>query len=112
MATPIDSRQLLAFVTLADNGSFTETARQLHLSQPAISHSIKSLEHEIRCRLFDRVGKSVRLTQAGEQFLENAKKILAEMALARERLTELGKWGHGRLRLGTSSTACQYILPS
>jgi DNA-binding transcriptional LysR family regulator len=112
MATPIDSRQLLAFVTLAHTGSFTETARQLHLSQPAISHSIKSLEHEIRCRLLDRVGKSVRLTQAGEQFLENAKKILAEMALARERLTELGKWGHGRLRLGTSSTACQYILPA
>ena len=111
MAAPIDSRQLRAFVILARTGSFTHTARELHLSQPAISHSIKVLEEEMQCRLLDRVGKSVRLTQAGEQFLEHAKKILDEMAAARERISELGKWGHGRLRLGTSSTACQYILP-
>ncbi len=66
VAAPIDSRQLRAFVILARTGSFTRTARELHLSQPA----------------------------------------------ARERIGELGKWGHGRLRLGTSLTACQYILPS
>ena len=112
MAAPIDSRQLRAFVALAKTGSFTQAARELHLSQPAVSHSIKALETEIRCRLLDRVGKSVMLTQAGEQFLQHAKNILNEMDHARERLSELGKWGHGRLRLGTSSTACQYILPS
>ena len=112
MGAPIDSRQLRAFVTLARTGSFTRAARELHLSQPAVSHSIKLLEQEMRCRLFDRVGKSVNLTQAGEQFLAHAKKILEEMAAARERLGELGKWGHGRLRLGTTSTACQYILPA
>lgn len=112
MAAPIDSRQLRAFTVLARTGSFTATARELHLSQPAISHSIKALEEEMRCRLLDRVGKSVCLTQAGEQFLAHAKRILREMDAARERLGELGKWGHGRLRLGTSSTACQYILPS
>ena len=112
MGAPIDSRQLRAFVILARTGSFTRAARELHLSQPAVSHSIKSLEEEVRCRLFDRVGKSVILTQAGEQFLSHAKKILEEMTAARERLGELGKWGHGRLRLGTTSTACQYILPA
>jgi DNA-binding transcriptional LysR family regulator len=69
------------------------------------------LEEEVRCRLLDRVGKSIRLTQAGEQFLVHAKKILQEMEVARERLGELGKWGHGRLRISTSPTACQYILP-
>lgn len=112
MAHPIDSRQLRAFVILARTGSFTQTGRELHLSQPAISHSMKSLEAEVRCRLFDRVGKSLRLTQAGEQLLMHAEKILAEMQSARERLGELGKWGHGRLRIGASPTACQYILPS
>jgi DNA-binding transcriptional LysR family regulator len=111
MAEPIDSRQLRAFAMLARTGSFTEAARRLHLSQPAVSHSIKSLEEEMRCRLFDRVGKSVRLTQAGEQLLEHTGKILAEMDAAREGLGKLGKWGHGRLRLGASPTACQYILP-
>lgn len=95
MALPIDSRQLRAFVTLARNGSFTRTARELHLSQPAVSHSIKALETEMRCRLFDRMGKSVSLTQAGEQFLAHAQKILLEMDAARERLSELGKWGAG-----------------
>jgi DNA-binding transcriptional LysR family regulator len=112
MAEPIDSRQLRAFVILARTGSFTRTARELHLSQPAVSHSIKALEAEMRCRLLDRVGKSMNLTQAGEQFLAHAKKILLEMDAAREQLEQLGKWGHGRLRLGTSSTACQYILPA
>jgi DNA-binding transcriptional LysR family regulator len=58
------------------------------------------------------VGKSVRLTLAGEQLLAHAKKILSEMEAARERLEELGKWGHGRLRIGASSTTCQYILPA
>src|SRR5204863_7351405 len=80
--------------------------------QSAISHSIKALEREVRCRLLDRVGKSSALTQAGEQLLAHADKILSEMESARDRLSELGKWGHGRLRVCTSTTACQYILPA
>ena len=112
MTEPLDSRQLRAFATLARKGSFTRTARELHLSQSAISHSMKALERQVRCRLFDKVGKTVTLTQAGEQLLVHADRILGEMQTARERLSELGKWGHGRLRLCTSTTACQYILPS
>src|SRR5437764_7386387 len=112
MSQPLDSRQLRAFSILARTGSFTETAQELHLSQSAISHSMKALEQEVRCRLLDRMGKTVVLTQAGEQLLAHAERILAEMAAARERLGELGKWGHGRLRLCTSTTACQYILPA
>ena len=111
MTEPLDSRQLRAFATLARTGSFTRTARELHLSQSAISHSMKALERHVRCRLLDKVGKTVMLTQAGEQLLRHAEKILAEMQAARERLSELGKWGHSRLRLCTSTTACQYILP-
>jgi DNA-binding transcriptional LysR family regulator len=111
MSDPLDSRQLRAFVSLAQTGSFTKTARELHLSQSAISHSIKALEEEVRCRLLDRVGKSVILTHAGEQLLGHAQRILREMEIARERLRDLGKWGHGRLRIGASPTACQYLLP-
>ena len=112
MIEPLDSRQLRAFAALARTGSFTTTARELHLSQSAISHSMKALEGQVRCRLLDRVGKSITLTQAGEQLLVHAEKILSEMQAARERLSELGKWGHGRLRICTSTTACQYILPA
>jgi DNA-binding transcriptional LysR family regulator len=111
MNPPLDIRQLRAFVSLAQTGSFTKTARQLHLSQSAISHSIKSLETEVQCRLLDRVGRSVSLTQAGEQLLSHAQRILTERDDARERLKELSKWGHGRLRIGASPTSCQYLLP-
>jgi len=111
MKTLLDSRQLLAFVTLARVGSFTLAAKELFLTQSAISHAMKALEEEVGCRLFDRAGRRVLLTQAGEQFLRHAEKILAEMAAARSGLEQLTAWGHGRLRLGASTTACQYILP-
>ena len=112
MSSPLDSRQLRAFTILADTGSFTETARTLNLSQSAISHAIKALEDDVRCRLLDRMGKKVTLTQAGEQFLVHANKILETMETARENLDHLGKWGRGRLRIGASTTSCQHILPA
>jgi LysR family transcriptional regulator, low CO2-responsive transcriptional regulator len=111
MTPPLDSRQLRAFASLARTGSFTQTARELHLTQSAISHSMKALEGDVGCRLLDRLGKKVALTQAGEQLLHHTQKILAEMDTARTALGKLGKWGHGRLRLGASTTACQYIIP-
>ena len=111
MTETIDSRQLRAFVTLAHLGSFTLAARQLFLSQSAVSHSMKSLERAVGCRLLDRVGRKVILTQAGEQLLHHGEKILAEMDAAQAALRHLGKWGITRLRLGASLTACQYILP-
>src|SRR5436309_6957473 len=112
MKTPLDSRQLRASCVLARTGSFTETARELHLTQSGVSHSVKALEGDVGCRLLDRMGKKVVLTQAGEQFLTHATKILQEMENARESLAQLGKWGRGRLRLGASTTACQHLIPA
>lgn len=112
MRTPLDSRRLQQFCVLARTGSFTQTARELHLTQSGISHSMKALEHEAGCRLLDRLGKKVVLTQAGEQLLQHAEKILAEMSAARDSLSALGKWGKGRLRLGASTTACQHLIPT
>src|SRR5262249_45928278 len=111
MTAPLDTRQLRAFATLARTGSFTQTARELHLTQSAISHSMKALEVDVNCRLLDRLGKKIVLTQAGEQLLHHAQKILDEMETARSSLSHLGKWGRGRLRLMASTTACQHIVP-
>lgn len=111
MNVPLDSRQMRAFCVLARTGSFTQTARELHLTQSGISHSMKALERDIGCRLLDRLGKKVVLTQAGEQLLHHGTKILQEMENARESLAHLGKWGRGRLRLGASTTACQHLIP-
>lgn len=73
---------------------------------------MKALEREIGCRILDKMGKKVVLTEAGEALLVHVERILAEMALARAELDQLGKWGQSRLRLGASATACQHILPN
>ena len=112
MREPLDSRQLLAFVHLSKTGSFTLAARQMNLSQSAISHSIRALEETVGCRLFDRVGKKALLTLAGEQLLHHALKVFREMNVARDSLSRLGKWGKGRIRIGASTAACQYVIPS
>ncbi len=112
MKPTLDSRQLHAFSALARRGSFTLAAKDLFLTQSAVSHAIKALEDDVGCRLLDRVGRRVLLTQAGEQFLRHAEKILREMESARSGLEDLTKWGHGRLRVGASTTACQHVLPT
>src|ERR1044072_8278293 len=112
MSLPLDSRQLRAFNTLARTGSFTMAAKELFLSQSAGSHSMKALEQEVGCRLFDRMGKKVLLTQAGATRLDHVEKILQEMAGAGAALEQWGKGGKSRLRLGASPPACQYILPA
>lgn len=112
MTTTIDSRQMLAFATLARCGSFTQTAKELHLTQSAISHTIKALEQDMGVALFDRVGKKVFLTLAGEQLRPAAERMLRDMHDARTALEEIGAWGKGRLRVGASVTTCQYLLPT
>lgn len=111
MNNPIDSRQLRAFVSLAKHGSFTLAARELFLTQSAVSHSLRALEEDLGCRLFDRMGKKILLTLAGEQLLPHAREVLAGMQRARNSLQKLANWGQSRLRICASTTACQYILP-
>lgn len=111
MKGPIDSRQLHAFQSLVRAGSFTKAARELFLTQSAVSHSIRALEEDLGCRLLDRVGKKVMLTQAGEQLLAHAERILGEMGSARSGLEELGRWGFGRLRLACPAVLADVLLP-
>ncbi len=111
MKSPIDSRQLHAFFTLARTGSFTQSARELFLTQSAVSHSIKALETDMGCRLFDRVGKTVMLTQAGEQLLPHAERVLREMESARQGIHGLRQWGFGRLRVGAPAPLGDALLP-
>ena len=87
----LDSRKLLAFATLARCGSFTQTARELFLTQSAVSHAIKSLEQELECRLFDRLGRRAQLTPPGALLLERSDRILGEMEQARAELKTMAK---------------------
>lgn len=108
----IDTRQLRAFVCLARSGSFTQAGRELHLTQSAISHAIKSLETDLGSQLFHRQGKSVHLTHAGRELLPHAENILQSMSHARAVLGTLDQTPRGKLRIGCTTAAAQFILPT
>ena len=112
MEALLDSKQVRAYLSLARCGSFTGAAKELGLSQSAISHAMKALEVDIGCRLLDKVGKKVVLTQAGEQLLFHAEKIQREMISARQGLSALNSWGQLRLRVAAPVSICQYVLPT
>ena len=83
MRTPLDSRQLLAFSAAANLGSFTLAAKELEITQSAVSHAMKALEKEMGCRLFQREPRRVTLTAAGEKLRTHVERILQEMDAAR-----------------------------
>jgi LysR family transcriptional regulator, low CO2-responsive transcriptional regulator len=82
-------RQVLAFVAIVDTGSFTLAAKRLHLTQSAISHSLRSLEDSLNTRLLDRKGKSHTLTASGEVFLRHCRAVLAELERALDHMQSL-----------------------
>lgn len=74
-----DFRQVRAFVAVAEQGSFTLAAREIHLTQSAVSHSIRSLEEQLNCKLLDRSRRQVRLTPQGARFLRRCRRIMEEL---------------------------------
>lgn len=110
MNQTLDSRRLKAFVALAENGSYTETARQLFLTHSAISHSMRGLEEDVGCRLFYKTGKKITLTEAGEALLCHALRALDELEQARRTLTNLNKWGTRRLRVAADAICLSAFL--
>lgn len=112
MKSVLDSRQLLAMSVLARTGSFTLAAKELFLTQSAVSHAIKALEDELECRLFERTGRGVVMNEAGRHFLQYAEKIMAEMETARTLVAPRTGLGQERLRLGVSMRVREFILPS
>ncbi len=111
MKSVLDSRQLLAARVLADTGSFTLAGQQLSLTQSAVSHAIKALEEEVECKLFVRTGRGVRVTVAGEHFLQYTDKILAEMETARTLVAPRTTLGKQRLRVSVGGRVRNLILP-
>jgi len=111
MDSAFDLRQLLAFSTLARTGSFTEAARELGVSQSAVSHAMNALERKAGCRLFDRNSRRVVLTLAGEQFLHHAGRIQSEVTAARTALQTLRSWGQSQIRVGAPASICDDLLP-
>ena len=72
----MELRQLEYVVAIADHGGFTRAAAALHVAQPSLSHGVRSLEHELGVQLFERLGRSVALTAAGEAVVDAARRVL------------------------------------
>lgn len=102
---------LRTFVAVAEHRHFARAAVACNLSQPAVSHQIAQLEGEVGARLLNRAARRVSLTVAGEVMLEEARRILAAVDRARERMQEVTSGAVGRIRLGATATPGLYILP-
>jgi DNA-binding transcriptional LysR family regulator len=107
----MDTQALQAFVTVAEQGSFTAAADRLFLTQPAVSKRIALLEGQLHARLFDRVGRRVALTEAGEALLPRARRILVELEDTERAIDNLSGAVAGRLRIGTSHHIGLHRLP-
>ncbi|MFO1497370.1 MAG: LysR family transcriptional regulator [Verrucomicrobiota bacterium] len=107
----MDTRLLRIFSAVAKHGALPPASRELHLTASALSHGLKALESQLGARLFDRVGKRLVLNHAGEQLMEQIAEPLAALDRAGASIKALGKWGHGRVRLGAPEAVCRDILP-
>lgn len=103
-------RQLRAFAAVAEQGSFTEAARRLHLTQSAISMLVKQLEGECGLALFNRVGRQVTLTETGRELLPLARRMLDDLRQVIDGATDLRALRRGHVRVGASHVlACTWI---
>ena len=102
---------LRVFEAVASAGSMTTAARQLRVTQPAVSKRLAELEADLGMPLFDRVPRGVRLTPAGQTLLPHARRILSVADAAETELHELGSLGTGRLSIGASTTIGSYLIP-
>jgi DNA-binding transcriptional LysR family regulator len=107
----MDTYRLQVFLECARLKNFSRAAEVLHLSQPSISLHVRGLEDWCGARLFDRRGRRVELTEAGERLKEHAQRIVASLATARQDIREILEVGSGRLAIGGAGLAGTYLLP-
>ena len=107
----MEFNSLKAFIAVAESHSFTEASEHLFLTQPAVSKRIAALEEELGTPLFDRVGRAVALTEAGEALLPRARRILDEVKASQEVIHNLSGEVAGQLSFGTSHHIGLHRLP-
>lgn len=109
---PMDLRRLHYFVVAAEESTFTRAAERLHIAQPPLSSQIKQLESDLGVKLFDRSSRGVRLTEAGQLLLEEARRIFAHLNQSVDLVRRAGDGQIGHLALGFLPSAAHSVLPS
>lgn len=98
------------FYTVANTGNISRAAKELYISQPAISKSIQKLEEGLGVTLFERSSRGVALTEAGEILYTHVKSAFEALAVGEDRLRRSMELGMGHLTIGASATLCKYVL--
>src|SRR5436190_1956089 len=106
----MELRHLRYFVAVAEELSFRKAAEKLNMAQPPLSAQIKSLEEELRVRLFDRTTRSVQLTHSGRVLLADARAVIAACSLAEQRVRDAEHALVGILRVGVIAPVTNAFL--
>ncbi|MDI3254868.1 MAG: LysR family transcriptional regulator [Bacillota bacterium] len=108
----MELHQLRYVCAIAEMGSFSRAAEHCHVAQPSLSQQVSKLEEELGTRLFDRLGRRVRLTDAGRAFLARARAILQEVEAARFEVDDARKNTKGSITVGVIPTVAPYFMPA
>jgi DNA-binding transcriptional LysR family regulator len=104
-------QQIEAYLYVARTGNFSRAGELLFLTQPSVSSRIQQLENELGSLLFERAGKSIRLTEAGQAFLPYAETIINQLAEGRLAIQQLNDQVEGSLQIGTAIYAANHLMP-
>ncbi len=107
----MELRHLRYFEAVARHSHVTRAAEELHIAQPALSKQVSQLEQELGVALFDRVGRNVRLTEAGEALLPHARSVMSQIQAAKAEMAERVGLRSGRASVGTPPTVGTQLLP-
>lgn len=108
----MEFHQLRYVCAVADTGNFSRAAERCQIAQPSLSQQILKLEEELGAKLFDRLGRSVRLTEAGRAFVPRARAILEQMEAARSSVADKNADLRGTVTVGAIPTVAPYLMPS
>jgi LysR family hydrogen peroxide-inducible transcriptional activator len=107
----MEFNQLRYVCAVAETGSFSRAAERCQVAQPSLSQQVLKLEKDLGAKLFDRLGRSVRLTEAGRAFLSHARSILSQMETARSSVADTCADLRGSVAVGAIPTIAPYLMP-
>jgi LysR family transcriptional regulator, hydrogen peroxide-inducible genes activator len=107
----MEFHQLRYVCAVAEAGSFSRAAERCQVAQPSLSQQVLKLEKDLGAKLFDRLGRSVRLTESGRAFIPHARSILAQMEAARSSVAEKSVDNRGSVAVGVIPTVAPYLMP-
>jgi LysR family hydrogen peroxide-inducible transcriptional activator len=108
----MEFHQLRYVCAIADTGNFSRAAERCQIAQPSLSQQVLKLEEDLGAKLFDRLGRSVRLTEAGRAFIPQARAVLEQMEVARLSAADKNADFRGSIAVGVIPTVAPYLIPS